>query len=206
MFVANTNSDTVSVIDTAEEQVVQTIATQPWPASKVGYEPNGLAMTSDGHLLVSLGRANALAVYRYAGDPQEPVSSSGCCPPTTTRPTSHGRDGKVVVTNTRGIDARGPELTFSKGPGTVPATGHGTHSTTASLTRFALPSDQATAAATTTVFKQNAWARAGRPGRPAGRAVPVPALGDPSTIQHVFVLVKENRTYDQVYGDIGRQR
>ena len=27
-------------------------------------------------------------------------------------------------------------------------------------------------------------------------------LGDPSTIKHVFLLVKENRTYDQVYGDI----
>ena len=59
-----------------------------------------------------------------------------CCPRTTTRPTSRPSGGQVVVTNTRGIDARGPELTFNKGPGTAPATGHGTHSTTASLTRF----------------------------------------------------------------------
>jgi hypothetical protein len=35
--------------------------------------------------------------------------------------------------------------------------------------------------------------------------VPVPAkLGDPSTIKHVFLLVKENRTYDQMYGDIAK--
>ena len=68
LFVANTNSDTVSVIDTDEEQVVQTIETRPWPASKVGYEPTGIALTSDGHLLVTLGRANAVAVYRYHGD------------------------------------------------------------------------------------------------------------------------------------------
>jgi len=33
--------------------------------------------------------------------------------------------------------------------------------------------------------------------------VPVPRrIGDPSTIKHVFLLVKENRTYDQVYGDM----
>src|SRR5207302_10917722 len=35
--------------------------------------------------------------------------------------------------------------------------------------------------------------------------VPVPQrLGDPSTIKHVFLLVKENRTYDQVYGDMSQ--
>src|SRR3954454_15676794 len=70
LFVANTNSDTVSVIDTTKDQVVQTIETRPWPSSDVGYAPTSIAMTDDGHLLVSLGRANALAVYHYRGDPQ----------------------------------------------------------------------------------------------------------------------------------------
>ncbi len=42
LFVANTNSDTVSVIDTREDQVVQTIETKPWPSSAVGYEPDGI--------------------------------------------------------------------------------------------------------------------------------------------------------------------
>ena len=64
LFVANTNSDTVSVIDTTTNQVVQTIETKPWPESSVGYQPDGIAMTKDGHLLVTLGRANAVAVYR----------------------------------------------------------------------------------------------------------------------------------------------
>ena len=41
LFVANTNSDTVSVVDTRKDAVVQTIATQPWPKAKVGYEPTG---------------------------------------------------------------------------------------------------------------------------------------------------------------------
>jgi YVTN family beta-propeller protein len=207
LFVANTNSDTVSVIDTARDRVVQTIATQPWPSSTVGYAPTGMTLTKDGHLLVTLGRANAVAVYRYAGTPQEPVSFQGLLP-TDYYPADIATVGdQIVVTNTRGIDARGPALTFNKGTGTTPATGHGTHSTTASLTRFTLPSDHEIAKSTATVFAQNGWdatnTKQATGSKAAAVAVPK-RLGDPSTIKHVFLLVKENRTYDQVYGDDAR--
>jgi YVTN family beta-propeller protein len=207
LFVANTFDDSVSVIDTTKDEVVQTIATRPWPSSKVGYAPTGIALTKDGHLLVSLGRANAVAVYRYHHDPQEPVSYVGLLPTDYYPADVATVGGQVVVTNTRGIDARGPELTFNKGPGTVPATGHGTHSTTASLTRFALPSDREIAKYTSTVFAQNGWGKNDVESGAGSKAAPVPVpkrLGDPSTIKHVFLLVKENRTYDQVYGDDSR--
>jgi YVTN family beta-propeller protein len=206
LFVANTNSDTVSVIDTTTDQVEQTIDTQPWPESSVGYEPDGIAMTRDGHLLVTLGRANAVAVYRYDGAPKDPVSYIGLLP-TDYYPADVATVGdQIIVTNTRGIDARGPGITTYKGQGTVPVTGHDTHSTTASLTRFTLPSDQAIANYTVKVFQQNGWTRNsvleadGRWARP----VPVPRrIGDPSVIKHVFLIVKENRTYDQLFGDLG---
>jgi YVTN family beta-propeller protein len=206
LFVANTNSDTVSVIDTSTDQVVQTIETQPWPSSAVGYEPDGIDVTEDGHLLVTLGRANAVAVYRYDGTPKDPVSYIGLLP-TDYYPAAVATVGdQIVVTNTRGIDARGPAITTYKGPGTVPVSGHDTHSTTASLTRFTLPSDLEIARDTATVFAQNGWGRNDveqATGRKAA-AVPVPTrIGDPSTIKHVFLIVKENRTYDQVLGDIG---
>jgi len=206
LFVANTNSDTVSVIDTAKNQVVQTIDTKPWPSSSVGYEPDSIALTEDGHLLVSLGRANAVAVYRYYGNPQEPVSAVGVLPTDYYPATLATRGDQVIVTNTRGIDARGPAITTYKGQGTVPVTGHDTHSTTASLTRFTLPSDKDIAGKyTATVFEQNGWGKNDvqqAKGHKAA-AVPVPArIGDPSTIKHVFLLVKENRTYDQVFGDL----
>ena len=42
VFVTNTGSDTVSVINTANGRVVQTITTQPWPEASVGYEPDGV--------------------------------------------------------------------------------------------------------------------------------------------------------------------
>jgi YVTN family beta-propeller protein len=206
LFVANTNSDTISVINTKSDKVVQTIETKPWPSSDTGYAPTGIAMGPSNHLLVTLGRANALAVYKYEGKPQEPVSYLGLLP-TDYYPADVAVVGRqIVVTNTRGIDARGPNLTFNKGFGTTPATSHGTHSTTASLTRFTLPRDKdITGSYTDTVFAQNGWGT-NDVQQAKGKKVPPAAvptrIGDPSTIKHVFLIVKENRTYDQVYGDI----
>jgi hypothetical protein len=44
-------------INTARDKVVQTIATQPWPEASVGYEPDAVTLTGDGHLLVTLGES-----------------------------------------------------------------------------------------------------------------------------------------------------
>ncbi|MFI2651768.1 bifunctional YncE family protein/alkaline phosphatase family protein [Micromonospora fulviviridis] len=195
LFVTNTATNDVSVIDTTSNKVVQTIATQPWPEATVGYEPNAVTLTDDGHLLVTLGRANAVAVYRYT-TALEPVSYVGLLP-TDYFPaeiTTVGDD--VLVSNTRGIDARRPNN---------PA-GHGTHDTTSSLQRFTLPDDDVIKSATGKVFSQNGWHGGSvtlTEGKGDAKPVPVPLkLGDPSTIKHVFLIVKENRTYDQVFGDI----
>ncbi|MGW5463488.1 alkaline phosphatase family protein [Streptomyces sp. NPDC003996] len=195
LFVTNTASNNVSVIDTDKNKVVQTINTQPWPEASVGYEPNAVTLTDDGRLLVTLGRANAVAVYRYKS-PLEPVSYVGLLP-TDYFPAEITTVGdQVLVSNTRGIDARRPNN---------PA-GHGTHDTTSSLQRFTLPDDSVIRSETAKVFQQNGWtpgsvsmAKGGGTARPV--AVPQ-RLGDPSTIKHVFLIVKENRTYDQVFGDM----
>lgn len=204
LFVTNTNSDEVSVIDTEEDVVTQTIATRPWPSAEVGYHPNGVTLTDDGRLLVTLGRANAVAVYRYSS-PQEPVSYVGLLP-TDYYPTEvETLDGKVLVTNLRGIGNRGPGRTIAKGPGTTPATGRNTHDSTGTVQRFTLPEDTTTARLSRTVFEQNGW-DATSIKRARGRraaAVPVPRrLGDPSKIKYVYLIVKENRTYDQLFGDM----
>ncbi|MCX5425419.1 phosphoesterase [Streptomyces sp. NBC_00078] len=195
VFVTNTADNSVSVISTAKDKVVQTIATQPWPEAKVGYEPNAVTLADDGRLLVTLGRANAVAVYRYKS-PQEPARYVGLLP-TDYFPSGIATVGKnVVVSNTRGIDARRPTA----------ASGHGTHDTTSSLTQFTLPDDKTVKSQTAKVFRQNGWTPGSvltSGGKTSGRALPVPLrLGDASTIKHVFLLVKENRTYDQVYGDL----
>ncbi|GAA1699359.1 alkaline phosphatase family protein [Streptomyces yatensis] len=193
VFVTNTADNNVSVIDTAKDKVVQTISTQPWAKARVGYEPNAVTLTDDGHLLVTLGRANAVAVYKFTSA-QEPVSYVGLLP-TDYFPSEITTSGnQVYVSNTRGIDAR------RKATG-----GHGTHDTTSSVQKFTLPGDSVIRSYTGKVFKQNGWngeslkKADGTPAKP----VPVPVkLGDRSTIKHVFLLVKENRTYDQVFGDL----
>ncbi|WP_433305647.1 alkaline phosphatase family protein [Actinoplanes sp. CA-030573] len=193
VFVTNTATNDVSVIDTGRDKVVQTIATRPWPEASVGYEPDAVNLTGDGHLLVSLGRANAIAVYRYFGA-QFPVSYVGLLPADyfPAELATVGTD--ILVSNTRGIDARRPTT----------AAGHGTHDTTSSLVKFALPSDRVIRASTAKVFAQNGWTPGSVTyGNHYAKATPVPArLGDPSTIKHVFLLVKENRTYDQMFGDV----
>ncbi|ATY14105.1 phosphoesterase [Amycolatopsis sp. AA4] len=197
LFVANTGGDSVSVIDTQRGVVVQTIATQPWPEAQVGYEPTDIALTDDGHLLVTLGRANAVAVYRY-WFPQAPAAFIGLLP-TDYFPSGISASGNnILVANTRGIDARRPTT----------AAGHATHDTTSSLQRFTLPADWQTWTQTSQVFKQNGWTPGSvqkANGNRNVKPVPVPQrLGDPSTIKHVFLLVKENRTYDQLFGDIAK--
>ena len=195
LFVTNTANNDVSVIDTASDKVVQTIATQPWPEATVGYEPDAVTLTDDGHLLVTLGRANAVAVYRYTS-PLEPVSYVGLLP-TDYFPaeiTTVGND--VLVSNTRGIDARRPTT----------SAGHGTHDTTSSLQRFTLPSDRCHQVRDRPRSSSRTAGHGGSvtlaKGKANAKPVPVPArLGDPSTIKHVFLIVKENRTYDQVFGD-----
>lgn len=157
LYVANTNDDTVSVIDTTTGNVVQTISTQPWSGSKVGYQPDSIDVV-DNHLLVSLGRANAIEVFGLGSSAQDPVSEIGLLP-TDYYPSGVFTDssGNVVVANRRGIDARAPFVTSSQGENTTSVSGHGTHSTTASLTRFAWPSDTTIKADTADVFQANGW-------------------------------------------------
>ncbi|MEU1275106.1 bifunctional YncE family protein/alkaline phosphatase family protein [Streptomyces sp. NPDC005799] len=195
VFVTNTADNSVSVINTAKDKVVQTIATQPWPEASVGYEPNAVTLTDDGRLLVTLGRANAVAVYRYTSA-QQPARYVGLLP-TDYFPSGITTVGKqVIVSNTRGIDARRPTT----------ASGHNTHDTTSSLTQFTLPDDKTVRSQTANVFKRNGWTAGSvltANGKGHANPLPVPVrLGDPSTIKHVFLLVKENRTYDQVFGDL----
>src|SRR5207302_7234435 len=63
LFVANPNSDTVSVIDTGTERVVDTIGVRPFAGAPIGSAPNALAMSPNGRTLyVANGANNAVAV------------------------------------------------------------------------------------------------------------------------------------------------
>ena len=55
------------MIDTATNKVVQTVSTNPLPGAKVGSYANAISMPDPDHLLVSIGRDNAIAVYNFKG-------------------------------------------------------------------------------------------------------------------------------------------
>jgi YVTN family beta-propeller protein len=208
LMVANSNSDSVSLINTATDKVVQDFQTNPVPGTTVGSDPNAIMMPDSSHVVVSIGRDNALAVYRYSG-PASKVAYQGLLP-TDWYPVAASKDatpGQLVITNDKGIGAWGPESTISKGPGTKPATGHNTFDDTGTITKLSWSSALSHLASyTSQVFVNNGWNNL-PPASPVrishGRPVPVPLkLGLPSTIKHVFLIDRENRTYDQVFGDV----
>ena len=213
LMVANSNDDTFSLIDPKTATVVQTVNVNPLPGSTVGSYPNAITMPDSHHILVSIGRDNALAVYYYNGAHQ-PVQYQGLLP-TDFYPVAVASDpaiGKIVVTNDKGIGARGTESTINKGPGTAPGaesvTGHNTYDDTGSLTSFAMPSTAALGADTDQVFNDNDWTHL-LASQSAATCTSTPAvipakLGCPSPIKHVFLIIRENRTYDQDLGDIGK--
>ncbi|MFI9723199.1 alkaline phosphatase family protein [Streptomyces sp. NPDC052396] len=209
LLVANSNDDSVSVIDTHAQRVTQTFNVNPLPGSKTGSHPNGITMAGDGRLLVSLGRDNALAQYHWGG-PRTPVHYEGLIP-TDWYPVTVQYDPalrRVLVTNARGVGARGPVTTVHDGPDTKPATGHNTYGDTGTLTSFRPPGRTQLGRLTHRVFVNNDWEKLlgrGNLADPLARPVPVPAhLGERSAIEHVFLVIKENRTYDQVNGDQGK--
>lgn len=210
LFVANSNSDSVSLINTSTNQVAQTFHTNPVPGTTIGSDPNAIMMPDSTHVVVSIGRDNALAVYNYAGA-STTVSYQGLIP-TDWYPVAVSMDStanQLVITNDKGIGAWGPESTIKKGPDTNPATGHNTYDDTGSLTQVDWPTALSNLSAyTNEVFTDNGWDNLG-PATPVHNshvnAVAIPkVLGEPSTIKHVFLIDRENRTYDQDFGDVKR--
>ena len=209
LMVANSNDDSFSMIDTKTKRATQTVNVNPLPGSTVGSEPNAITMPTPNQILVSIGRDNALAAFYYNG-PNAPVQYEGLLP-TDWYPVNVTMDqplGKLIVTNDKGIGARGPARTITEDPNTNPATGHNTYGDTGSVTSFKPPTVAQLAKYTHMVFVDNDWQHllASTPlARTNAAPTAIPAqLGLPSNIKHVFLLVKENRTYDQVLGDIGR--
>jgi YVTN family beta-propeller protein len=207
LMVANSNDDSVSLIDPATDQVVQTFSTTPVPGAPVGSYPTAIAMPDPSHILVSIGRDNALAVYSYTG-PAQPVTFLGLLP-TDAYPNSIAIDralNQVVITSQRGTGDIGPPRAYSEGPGVPVVSGYSVFTTSGTVELFPMPSDATLPSYTQQVFRDNDWnhlLQAPPPHTSTPHAVPR-RLGDPSPIKHVFLIIKENRTYDQLLGDIGK--
>ncbi len=215
LFVANSNDDSMSVINEQNNSVAQTVKTNPVPGATVGSYANAISMPDANNVLVSIGRDNAIADYSYKARPASETYPGGPDAHRSPGPAQLDRrsaSATVVGTNDKGVGASGPESTIKEKnyttnpPTSDNATGHNTYDDTGSVTVFTLPtSHHQLQMATQTVFRDNAWNQI----KPINSGVydTVPSvipkhLGGHSPIKHIVVIIKENRSYDQILGDL----
>lgn len=203
LYVANAYSDSLSVIDLNTGAVVRTIdLSVPIAGGVFGSGPNGVAVTDDGRAYVTLGQANAVAAINLQGRDAHPVLGYI---PTGYFPTSIAYDKvhkQLVVADDKGLGTHVPARSGG-------LSGFSTHEDTGTVNLIPLPNANQLARFSKQVFDNNHWNLTTNievgPEYVDAHAVPVAVpghIGEPSLIQHVFLIVKENRTYDQMLGDV----
>ena len=180
LFVANVGGDSVSVIDTATRKLSRTLDTKPDHDLPWGMLTDGLALSADGRTLFAANAGiNAVACLDLSAAHSAPKLIPAGWYPGAVRV----RDGQLFVVNVRN-----------------------------GVQKVALPTDAKTVAdydararAAAHLAHALRYAKGPRTTTATAAPVPVPAeVGQPSSIRHVVYIIKENRTFDQVLGDIGR--
>jgi DNA-binding beta-propeller fold protein YncE len=201
LYVAAGNSDSIAIIDTKSDVVTGHIAIAPFRERKIGLAPTALALSPDQQTLyVTLGGINAVAVCDV---------SRGATPtlkgliPTAWYPSSidASTDGRYL--------AVGSLFGVGSGDGTTAGMrGRYVFAIRGSVHVIPVPSPSELGAFTTAVSENNRLALATSTLQPVAAATVARAVperpGDPSLINHVVFIVRENRTYDQVLGDLDR--
>ncbi|MCZ2146552.1 MAG: bifunctional YncE family protein/alkaline phosphatase family protein [Bryobacterales bacterium] len=182
LAVANGHSDTLSIFDTRTLKRTD-VPIPAYPEHTIGSQPINAVFSPDGHTIyVACGGNNAIAVIRRKGGAWKVEGAL----PTAWFPSA--------VT----VDSQGALRVLSiKGTGNT-ADGKGTFNTRAfegSLSRLPSPAPAQLSAGTREVRAANMPRF-----EPAGGIANLPSLG----IEHVIFIIKENRTYDQVLGDMGK--
>ncbi len=195
LYVACANSDTVLEIDTGLTQVVRTIDVKPLDELPFGCSPNALTLSPDGHTLyVSLGTNNAVAVIHTTTGQVMGYMPVGWYPAGMDHSPT---DDLLAVCNIKGVGSRDPR----------DPKGFNSHHYLGSVSLLPIPEAADTLPTLTARTLENnrmtATLTAVSPPRPDVAAAPLPERhGEPSTIKHVIYIIKENRTYDQVLGDM----
>jgi YVTN family beta-propeller protein len=225
VYVANANSDTVSVIDTGDEAVVETIDCKPEAKLPFGTGSNAVALSDDGSTLyVANGTGNCVAVVALGSKSGGPPAQGGARPSRITGMIPTGwypgavrvsADGKrLFVANVKGHGSLSPRKKApkknGKGDGDDPAApqniGKNSHDHLGSVSLIDVPDEAKLKEYTESVNANNrlGYSIAGmEPPRPDAKPVPIPERhGEPSVFEHVIYVIKENRTYDQVFGDM----
>lgn len=199
LVIANAGSDTLTVVDTRRDEAVHTISMRWQPNDFFGASPNALAFDRTGRTLyVCNGTQNAVAVLSFRMERSRLVGLI----PTGWFPGAIAFDGKrnaLYVANIKGVGSGakyrpGDKVKFNS------------HQYFGTVSLIPVPKRAELARHTRTVlanYRRAVAEQAALPPRPGVRPRPVPErVGEPSVFNHVVYIIKENRTYDQVFGDI----
>jgi YVTN family beta-propeller protein len=193
LYVANAGSDTVSVIRTADDTVVNTIVLRPAQLKNVAGSstPTGLGLSPNGKTLyVALGDMNAVAVLGVNGEnlALQGYIPTGWYPTSVVAPTANS----ILFANGKGTITRYPnpgyiQWAFNSSPD------YDQHLIQGQVSLVTGLSDE----------KLTKWTRSVLANSAAEQALPDHRLdGLKGKIKHIIYIAKENRTYDQVLGDV----
>jgi len=184
LAVANSHSDSVSIIDTTSLQTAE-FKIPSWPGARTGAQPTNVAFAPDGKTLyVASGGNDAIVILTAEGKHWKLAGAM----PTGWFPSGLvvDREGGLRVINIKGVGRMG---------NTVNAQGNATHRPEGSLLALPVSILMRRVAGLREVIAANEpkWAPAEGPSDLASTGV-----------RHLFLIIKENRTYDQVFGDISK--
>jgi YVTN family beta-propeller protein len=199
---ANAGSDTLSIIDTQSGRVVETVSARVNPGDLFGAQPDALAFDTRGReLFVCNGSQNAVAVFAFKPGHTKMLGLI----PVGWFPGGIAYDARrkmIDVANIIGVAQSKQNAPPNKGHGK----GFNSKQWYGSLSLEPVLSGRKLKRATALVqanLRYPLLKTAALPMRPNRAPQPVPERsGEPSVFEHVLYIIKENRTYDQLFGDI----
>ncbi len=214
LYIANANDNSVSVVNVRKRSVMEVLNTALFAHSPIGSAPNGLALSSNEHTLyIANADNNCLAVFNVKN--QGKSNSKGFIP-TGWYPTNVKVVGKkIFVTNGKGFSSfanpKGPnpaspgqlveqhvgDTTVKVVPDFIAGLMKGT------LSIIDEPNEALMAIYSRAVYKNTRYRKQLEFSTAGEKGNPIPMkVGASSPIKYVFYIIKENRTYDQVLGDV----
>jgi len=203
LYVANANSNTVSVVDTAKLKEVEAISTAMHPKSPAGSTPNAVALSPDEKtLFIANADNNNVAIADVAK--RGAAEIEGFIPtgwyPASVRVSKDGK--RIFVANGKGTasaaNPNGPSPLKGRTNEYIGSLLKGT------ISLIDLPGKARLAQLTKRTYANSPYTdellKAARAPKEK-TAIPV-KIGEASPIKHVIYVIKENRTYDQVLGDM----
>src|SRR6266849_5206420 len=197
LFLALTERDEIAVLDTTTSEPVSYLSTKLPGQQYGGSDPESLALSPDEKLLFSANAiSDSVAVFDLAKlTSGQPLAAIGFIP-TQWYPTVVAATRKdFLIASAKGRGSGPNQKSIGKTKHGHPRYPYGPAMINGSLARISLADLPANLAAFT---KQVSEANAAR-----GNADRVAFAAGENKIRHVIYIIKENRTYDQVFGDLG---